>query len=60
VRVRHEDGTETLYGDLVTCIVREGDALEGGQILGAVNDSFFFEARRDGRAFNPTGMMRAQ
>ena len=60
VGVRHDDGTETLYGDLVTCIVREGDSLEAGQILGAVNDRFFFEARRDGRSFNPTDMMRGQ
>lgn len=60
VRVRHQDDTETLYGDLVTCIVREGDALEAGQILGAVEDSFFFEARRDGRAFNPTDRLHAQ
>jgi len=60
VRMRHGDGTETLYGDLVTCIVREGDALEAGQILGAVHDRFFFEARRDGRSFNPTDMLRRQ
>jgi len=60
VRVRHEDGAETLYGDLVTCIVREGDALEAGQILGAVQDRFFFEARRDGRSFNPTDRLRGQ
>lgn len=60
VRMRHDDGTETLYGDLVTCIVREGDALEAGQIVGAVQDRFFFEARRDGRSFNPTDMLRRQ
>jgi len=60
VRVRHDDGTETLYGDLVTCIVHEGEALEAGQILGAVQDRFFFEARRDGRSFNPTDMLRGQ
>ncbi len=60
VRVRHEDGSETLYGDLSTCIVGEGDVLQAGQIIGAVEDSFFFEARREGRAFNPTDLMRAQ
>lgn len=60
IRIRHETGTETLYGELVNCIVREGDTLQAGQIIGTVADSFFFEARRDGRAINPTNLLRAR
>ncbi len=58
LRIRHEGGTETLYGDLVACIVQEGDSLQSGQILGTVEDTFFFEARKDGRALNPTSLIR--
>ncbi|MDR3051027.1 MAG: M23 family metallopeptidase [Oscillospiraceae bacterium] len=59
VRVRHEEGTETLYGDLLTCIVREGEALQTGQIIGTVGDTFFFELRKDGQPLNPSGLLRA-
>ncbi len=60
VRIRHADGMETLYGDLAACIVREGEGLQAGQVIGTVDSSLFFEVRRDGKSLNPSGYLRGR
>ena len=60
VRVRHEDGLETLYGNLIECFVSEGDQVYAGDIIGetAQKQPVFFEVRRNGRSVDPVPLMR--
>ncbi len=60
VRVRHEDGLETLYGNLLECFVAEGDQVYAGDIIGetAAKQPVFFEVRRNGRSVDPVPLMR--
>ena len=60
VRVRHEDGLETLYGNLLECFVAEGDPVYEGDIIGETADKqpVFFEVRRNGRSLDPVPLMR--
>lgn len=60
VRVRHENGLETLYGNLVECFVSEGDQVYAGDIIGetAQKQPVFFEVRRNGRSVDPAPLMR--
>ncbi len=60
VRVRHEDGLETLYGNLLECYVAEGDQVYEGDIIGetAQKQPVFFEVRKNGRSVDPVPMMR--
>ncbi|MDR1570150.1 MAG: M23 family metallopeptidase [Oscillospiraceae bacterium] len=56
VRIRHEDGLETIYGNLISCTVREGDAIETAQTIGAAS-TLYFEIRGEGRSMNPAPLM---
>jgi len=60
VRIRHEDGLETLYGNLMECFVSEGDQVYESDIIGetAQKQPVFFEVRRNGRSVDPVPMMR--
>ncbi len=60
VRIRHEDGLETLYGNLQECFVQEGDQVYEGDIIGetAAKQPVFFEVRRNGRSIDPVPMMK--
>ena len=44
VRLRHESGMETVYGNLIAASVREGDWVEAGQVL-CVSRALTFEMR---------------
>ncbi len=58
LRVRHEDGLETLYYNLASASVTEGDRVTPGACLGeALSGGTIIEVRRAGRAIDPTGMM---
>lgn len=59
LRVRHANGLETLYGNLQSCYVEEGDAVYKGDLIGRAMDDgeVFFELRQDGRAIDPTYSM---
>lgn len=59
VRVRHNSNLETLYGNLKTVWVTEGEALYQEDLIGEVIDGkeLVFELRRDGRAVDPTYSM---
>ena len=52
VRLRHESGMETVYGNLIAASVREGDWVEAGQVLG-VSRALTFEMRAEGRPMDP-------
>jgi hypothetical protein len=60
IRIRHENGLETLYGNLMECYVAEGDQVYEGDIIGetAENQPVFFEVRLSGRSIDPVPMMR--
>ena len=58
LRVRHEDGLETLYYNLASVSAAEGDRITPGACLGeALSGEAIIEVRRAGRAIDPTGMM---
>ena len=59
VRLRHENGMETLYGNLAECQVEEGAYIYAGDLLGTVmtGKNLCFEVRQDGRAIDPTSIM---
>lgn len=52
VRVRHASGMETIYGNLLTTSVQEGDWLETGDVIGAARE-LTFELRGEGRPMDP-------
>ena len=53
VRVRHASGMETLYGNLVSVSVAEGDWVEADAPIGAAK-ALHYELRGEGRAMDPT------
>lgn len=59
LRLRHEDGLESMYYNLASVQVREGDAVDTETCLGrALPDSeALVEVRRAGRAIDPTGLI---
>ena len=60
VRIRHDDGLETIYGNLTECYVAEGDQVFEGDIIGetASNQPVFFEVRRNGLSVNPVPLLK--
>ncbi len=62
LRVRHDDETESIYGNLVMCYGEEGDRVYAGDIIARVLDGkpLAFELRKDGRSINPEGLMKPQ
>lgn len=60
VRLRHDDGLETVYGNLSQCYVDEGDQVYEGDIIGetADNQPVYFEVRRSGRSVDPVPLMK--
>lgn len=59
IRIRHSDGLETVYGNLLRCDVQEGDWVEASAVLGA-SDAVYFEIRSEGRSINPAPLMVAR
>ena len=59
VRIRHDDDTETLYGNLEACYVEVGDRVQAGQIFAGLLDGqpLSFELRVDGRSVDPEGKL---
>ena len=52
VRLRHDSGMETLYGNLIAASVREGDRVKAGQVLG-VSRALMYEMRAEGLPTDP-------
>lgn len=59
LRVRHDNGTEALYGNLAECYAQEGDRVYAGDVIAKVLEgkALAFELRVDGRSVDPTGKM---
>lgn len=59
IRIRHDDGFETLYGNLQTCYAEEGERVYAGDVMGQLirGKPLSFELRLDGRAVDPTSRM---
>lgn len=55
LRVRHDDNTETIYGNLQNCYAEIGQYIKSGDIIGTVLPGYplAFEVRMDGRSINP-------
>lgn len=62
LRVRHDDETESIYGNLLNCYAQEGDRVYAGDVIATVIDGMplVFELRKDGRSIDPNGLMRPQ
>lgn len=59
IRIRHEDDTEALYGNLESAWVEEGQAVCAGDVIASLIDGvpLAFELRVDGRSVNPEGRL---
>ena len=59
IRVRHDDGTEALYGNLQHCYVEAGQRVYAGEIIASLigDQPLAFELRVDGRSVDPRGKM---
>lgn len=59
VRLRHDDGTETIYGNLQTCYAEVGDRVAAGENIAMKMDGqpLAFELRNEGRSVDPTGLL---
>ena len=61
LRVRHDDGLETMYYALASVTVSEGDAVSASTCLGqALSGGAVIEVRRTGRAIDPTDFITAR
>jgi murein DD-endopeptidase MepM/ murein hydrolase activator NlpD len=66
VEVEHADGFSTRYAHLSKVLVKEGQRLDAGEIVGKVGSSgrstgphLHYEVRRDGDALNPVRFLKA-
>lgn len=58
VRIRHENGLETLYYNLAETFVTEGDEVTAAQCIGrALDDGVIMEVRRDGLTIDPGAVL---
>lgn len=59
IRVRHQDSTETLYGNLQSCFVEIGDTVRSGDVIASLlpGKPLVFELRMDGRSVDPSSCM---
>jgi hypothetical protein len=64
VVIRHHNGIETLYGHLSARLVKPGDPVNAGQIIGlggstghSTGPHLHFETRFMGKAFNPQNLI---
>ena len=60
VRVRHDDGTEAVYGNLHSSLPVTGDRVYAGDIIGTLleGEPLAFELRVEGRSVNPEGRLK--
>ena len=59
IRVRHDDGTEALYGNLAQSHVGQGQRVYAGDVIATLlaDHPLAFELRVDGRSVDPSGRM---
>lgn len=59
LRLRHTDGSESLYGNLSECFVEAGDAVKAGDVIASLlsEKPLAFEVRIDGRSIDPASVM---
>lgn len=62
VRIRHENGVESVYGNLLVCYEDVGEQVRAGEIFARVSpgEALAFELRRDGRSVDPEGLLTPQ
>lgn len=55
LRIRHENGAETLYGNLKSCFVETGSIVESGEVIATLlpDAPLAFELRINGRSVDP-------
>ncbi|SJT61603.1 Stage II sporulation protein Q [Clostridioides difficile] len=60
IKIKHEDGLETLYGHLSSINVKKGQEIKKGDVIGAVGSTgrstgphLHFELRSKGTPINP-------
>lgn len=59
LRLRHPDGSETLYGNLAACFVEVGQEVAAGDVVATLlpGSPLAFEMRIDGRSVDPSASM---
>lgn len=67
IRIKHADGMVTIYGSLKEVLVKEGDEVQQGQVLGTASQNEWnpeagihlqFEIQKDGVAVNPHDFLK--
>lgn len=58
VRIRHDNGMESIYGNLQACFIAEGDRVNEGDVIGKTvgGGALSFELRRGGVPIDPTAL----
>lgn len=58
VRIRHDDESESLYGNLSVCFLQEGDRVYAGDVFAKLQEGkpLAFELRVEGRSVDPEGV----
>lgn len=56
LRIRHDNELESIYSQLSACLVREGETIEQGAMLGSAQQ-LLFEVRKEGREIDPGTLM---
>lgn len=61
LRIRHENGLESVYYHLASTPFREGDAVSAGETIGTLQDGhhLVLDVRRNGLSINPTAYFEA-
>ncbi|SEL26915.1 M23 family metallopeptidase [Parapedobacter koreensis] len=65
IQLKHKNGYETLYGHLSKCLVKEGEKIVAGQVIGQVGSTgrstgshLHYEVRKNGKPINPINFLR--
>ncbi len=60
MRIRHDGGYETLYGNLSQCFVEVGDSVTAGEIIATrmADKPLAYELRMDGRSIDPEQILQ--
>lgn|SRR5690606_7995406 len=65
VQIKHKNGYETWYAHLSKCLVKKGDTVEAGQIVGEIGSTgrstgshLHYEVRKDNRPINPIEFLK--
>ena len=57
IRLSHENGLNTIYYGLSSCLVQEGDCVQAETVLGASGQVFAFEIQKNGKLIDASNLL---